>query len=187
LTRGIKYTLAGTRSGDIHVWNRNGTYRGSVDFSSAPVMKVIRFYPSVLAISANEVGFFRPSNLKKVNYRCDGFSESVVDAVAELASNHIFYVLLSNGEILVYDHKSQQKTCHILSKFNSQNFLKLDLDSIMDFSLQSLKGFLLLSSKHSATSWVFNTTILGRGESNYFEVNMFEEETDPSQEEDPEN
>ena len=35
-------------------------------------------------------------------------------------------------------------------------------------------------------SQVVNFLVLGRGESNYFEVNMFEEESDPSQEEDPE-
>ena len=70
-------------------------------------MKLLRFYPSVLAISEHEVGFFRPTHLKKDSIRCDGFSESVVDAVTELASNHIFYVLLTSGEILIYDVKSQ--------------------------------------------------------------------------------
>ena len=150
------------------------------------MLKLIRFYPSVLVISEQEVGFFRPANLLRANLQCDGFNAKVVDGVAELASNHIFYVLLDSGEILVYDVKSQQKSCHVLSKFNAQNFLNLDLEHMEAYSLQSLKGFLLLSSKDSATSWVFNTTVLGRGESNYFEVNMFESESDPSQEEDPE-
>jgi hypothetical protein len=34
-----------------------------------------------------------------------------VDVVVELASNHVFYALLVNGEILVYDMSSSKKSC----------------------------------------------------------------------------
>ena len=35
----------------------------------------------------------------------------MVDVVTELASNHVFYVLMTNGEILVYDLNVNKKTC----------------------------------------------------------------------------
>lgn len=74
-------------------------------------MKLVRFYPNVLYVTKNAVGFMKPGNLQKTKMVCQKPSAEIVDVVVELASNHVFYVLLVNGEILVYDMSSSKKSC----------------------------------------------------------------------------
>ena len=46
----------------------------------------------------------------------------------------------------------------VLLKFNGMNALGIDTERISEYSLQSLKGFLLLNRRSDSKSWVFNTT-----------------------------
>jgi len=62
----------------------------------------------------------KPANQKKSKILCQKPGENIVDVTIELASNHVFYVLSSDGEILVYDLTLSKKSCS--SNFNI-NFL----------------------------------------------------------------
>ena len=66
-------------------------------------VKLIRFYPNVLYATKSQVGFVIAGNQRKSGLGCPKPPGEIIDIVTELASNHIFYVLLENGEILVYD------------------------------------------------------------------------------------
>ncbi len=93
------------------IWLKNGTYRYSVDLGGGPVVKLIRFYPDMLYVTRSEVGYLKVSAGKKGPVMCQKPNGNVVDVVTELASNHVFYVLLESGEILVYDMNLSSKTC----------------------------------------------------------------------------
>ena len=67
------------------------------------MVKLVKFYPNVLVVTKNSLTFMWPHNLLKNKMVCMEPHEEIVDVVKELASNHYFYALLTDGEILVYD------------------------------------------------------------------------------------
>lgn len=52
------------------MWLQNGTYKGTTIYAEGPLVKLVRFYPSVLVATNKYVGFMRPSNLKKTKMVC---------------------------------------------------------------------------------------------------------------------
>jgi len=64
--------------------------------------------------------------------RCGEPDSDIIDIAVELSRNHIFYVLIDSGEILVYDVKFSKKFC----KGKPLHFT----DSVLHHQLTELRG-----------------------------------------------
>ena len=56
-----------------------------------------------MVVGEEFISFFKPASMMFDRTICDKPTSKIVDVVQELASSRLFYALLSNGEILVYD------------------------------------------------------------------------------------
>jgi len=145
-TRAQKYIIIGTAGGELIFYLRNGTFGAKSRVGNSPIISIQRMYPNILYATKDKLGLFNPQTLENDRYLCDSAGDEIIDAVADLYGNPLFYALIKTGEILAYELKPNSKNCKIASKRNS--ILGAPNNNITFGRLHHVKNYVLYQTSH---------------------------------------
>eukprot|EP00828_Plagiopyla_frontata_P021994 TRINITY_DN2859_c0_g1_i1.p1 TRINITY_DN2859_c0_g1~~TRINITY_DN2859_c0_g1_i1.p1 ORF type:complete len:428 (+),score=77.89 TRINITY_DN2859_c0_g1_i1:120-1403(+) len=159
MIRGTKYQLFGDNFGNIYVFHKNGTAKGSIEFSpNEPVMLFLKHYTAIITISRRKISFFNPVNFALNSPLCENPTDDIIDAAIDVSNSNIFYVLLKNLEILMYEAKPSQSQCRISLKMNSAYNREITSNDDIQYKLISVKNSLFLHNIVQNSFKIFNIT-----------------------------
>lgn len=69
------------------------------------------YLKKIFFLALKNIAFFNPASMTFSPTNCDSPAEEILNLVLDTSNNNIFYVLLNNLEILVYETKSSQSLC----------------------------------------------------------------------------
>jgi hypothetical protein len=148
---GKKYWIAGDDRGRITFFAGNGEVIGQGNTSTTSVTLLDKFGSQVVFAGDNKVGVYNLGTLE-VFQMCEPALYDVVD-VAQDFSATVIYVLVRNGDILVYDTKHSSSTsapmCKSVARFDN-HFYKPS-------KLVALRGSLLAISNNVVISYNFSS------------------------------
>ncbi|KAL4479145.1 hypothetical protein ABPG72_008975 [Tetrahymena utriculariae] len=146
--KGTRLFLIGDKFGHIHVYFRNGTYKGKIKVANEPIIQLLKAYPNTIYASKKNIQFFKISLLiqffdnmiylqilikQKASSQIGQFNplqqdvalpvcESVAEGIKEIQPDSIynshFYLLTQKNEVLLIEMKNSDNSCRFKQKLN---------------------------------------------------------------------
>ncbi|EAS06050.2 hypothetical protein TTHERM_00852890 (macronuclear) [Tetrahymena thermophila SB210] len=159
--KGTRLFLIGDKLGNIHVYFRNGTYKGKVKVANEPIIQLLKAYPNTIYATKSQIGQFNPLQQDIALPVCESIAEGIKEIQPDSIYNSHFYLLTQNNEVLLIEMRTSDNSCRIKQKLNQfELYQKKSLpdEPDSDTSLIVIKNNLMIWNNQNNLLKVFNTS-----------------------------
>ncbi|KAL4432729.1 hypothetical protein ABPG74_011550 [Tetrahymena malaccensis] len=159
--KGTRLFLIGDKLGHIHVYFRNGTYKGKVKVANEPIIQLLKAYPNTIYATNSQIGQFNPLQQDVALPVCESIAEGIKEIQPDSIYNSHFYLLTQKNEVLLIEMRNSDNSCKIKQKLNQiELFQKKSVPDVPenDTSLIVIKNNLMIWNSQNNQLKVFNTS-----------------------------
>eukprot|EP01016_Furgasonia_blochmanni_P017900 TRINITY_DN2053_c0_g1_i2.p1 TRINITY_DN2053_c0_g1~~TRINITY_DN2053_c0_g1_i2.p1 ORF type:complete len:647 (-),score=137.67 TRINITY_DN2053_c0_g1_i2:275-2215(-) len=162
MARGLKYIVVSDQQGEVNVFHRNGTHKGSFKIEGEKINGLIKSYPNPAYYTNKLLGFFNPVLVSTTAPNCESSGDEIIHVAQDAINSNLIYVLMKNLEILVYEIRSgTPPSCKVSYKMTGAIRYK---DTAENPKLAVFRGHVIfIPNKNPSSILIYNTTELAYG------------------------